>query len=440
MPKGGPTIASEATRIIGDRAGVVPHDILVAELVARGRTRAVDPSRAIEAALGQKTEFVRLPDGSWTHIGVLLEGRSLVHRLTREEVDRGWLEADPDFSPLATVVRRHARSGPRLVDIWSWYEDESAIDPERPWRRWLVGFGGLRGVGEADLIEATLAEGRVTIAALRPEADVEPERRTGLLVAWLASFADDLRSLADDTYAPGVPAHRVLAIALAGMPPEERPRRLWLSELFEQAGFVPHGEHVGSPEADWSAWENDQRRFLAGFLDRLEATDWLDEEPGGDFDEDLDEAVLADFPGTDRAREPSTYRLRIELKEMRPPVWRVVEVPGDITLGRLHRVVRTAMGWLGGHLHEFRIDDIAYGPRTKTGIPEPSTSGVPGSEASLVQAGSSSTSTTSATAGPTGSTWSTSPRDSRTGRGRAAPMDRAHARRRTAEAHGATAS
>jgi hypothetical protein len=47
-------------------------------------------------------------------------------------------------------------------------------------------------------------------------------------------------------------------------------------------------------------------------------------------------------------------RLRIELEEVRPRVWRRVEVPVTIRLDRLHRVIQAAMGWENSHLWEFR--------------------------------------------------------------------------------------
>ncbi len=49
----------------------------------------------------------------------------------------------------------------------------------------------------------------------------------------------------------------------------------------------------------------------------------------------------------------SIYQLRIVLKDVKPPIWRRVHVPGDITLAELHRVIQLAMGWLDYHLHEF---------------------------------------------------------------------------------------
>ena len=47
------------------------------------------------------------------------------------------------------------------------------------------------------------------------------------------------------------------------------------------------------------------------------------------------------------------YLLRIELRGTKPPIWRKVAVPSDITLGLLHDVVQIAMGWQNCHLHQF---------------------------------------------------------------------------------------
>jgi hypothetical protein len=46
-------------------------------------------------------------------------------------------------------------------------------------------------------------------------------------------------------------------------------------------------------------------------------------------------------------------QLRIELKRVKPKVWRRVLVPGTITLQKLHLVIQAAFGWGHCHLHEF---------------------------------------------------------------------------------------
>ena len=52
------------------------------------------------------------------------------------------------------------------------------------------------------------------------------------------------------------------------------------------------------------------------------------------------------------------YRLRIDLKGAKPPIWRRIEIPGDLTLAALHDVIQTVFEWEGYHLHVF---ETAYG-------------------------------------------------------------------------------
>ncbi len=57
-----------------------------------------------------------------------------------------------------------------------------------------------------------------------------------------------------------------------------------------------------------------------------------------------------------------TYRLRLTLADVDPPVWRRIEVPATMTLGKLHGILQVAMGWQDYHLHLFEIDGRSYGP------------------------------------------------------------------------------
>lgn len=61
--------------------------------------------------------------------------------------------------------------------------------------------------------------------------------------------------------------------------------------------------------------------------------------------------------------EPSravAYRLRIELDDVVPTVWRQVVVPSTLRLDELHPVLQTVMGWKDTHLHQWSRPD-AYG-------------------------------------------------------------------------------
>lgn len=48
-----------------------------------------------------------------------------------------------------------------------------------------------------------------------------------------------------------------------------------------------------------------------------------------------------------------TYRVRAELLQTSPPVWRTLELACDLNLAELHDVLQVAFGWTDSHLHGF---------------------------------------------------------------------------------------
>jgi hypothetical protein len=56
-------------------------------------------------------------------------------------------------------------------------------------------------------------------------------------------------------------------------------------------------------------------------------------------------------------------RLKITLERVTPPVMRLIEVPLDLRLDRLHLTLQAAFGWTDTHLWEFRAGGVAWGPR-----------------------------------------------------------------------------
>ena len=55
------------------------------------------------------------------------------------------------------------------------------------------------------------------------------------------------------------------------------------------------------------------------------------------------------------------FRLKVSLRDVRPPIWRRFLVPGGITLKRLHDSLQVVMGWTDSHLHQFDAGGVLYG-------------------------------------------------------------------------------
>jgi hypothetical protein len=87
---------------------------------------------------------------------------------------------------------------------------------------------------------------------------------------------------------------------------------------------------------------------LRGVLRELRAVTALGQDP----------SVRAAPPSRRRPRRADavTYRVRIDLKETRPPLWRRLELSSDLLLDELHRIIQEAFGWTDSHLHQFASD------------------------------------------------------------------------------------
>ena len=56
------------------------------------------------------------------------------------------------------------------------------------------------------------------------------------------------------------------------------------------------------------------------------------------------------------------YQLKVALSGSRPPIWRRLQVRGDVTLGRFHTILQVVMGWRDRHLHLFAVGRTVYRP------------------------------------------------------------------------------
>lgn len=64
------------------------------------------------------------------------------------------------------------------------------------------------------------------------------------------------------------------------------------------------------------------------------------------------------------------YQFKIVLKGTKPPIWRRIQVPSTYSFAKLHDAIQSAVGWYGGHLHEFRIRRPSTGREVVIGLPD----------------------------------------------------------------------
>ena len=63
-------------------------------------------------------------------------------------------------------------------------------------------------------------------------------------------------------------------------------------------------------------------------------------------------------------------RIKVTLKEIRPPIWRRIELPLELTFGDLSNILQAAFGWTNSHLHEFEIGRRHQLGQRRIGLPE----------------------------------------------------------------------
>ena len=68
--------------------------------------------------------------------------------------------------------------------------------------------------------------------------------------------------------------------------------------------------------------------------------------------------------------EVTIARIKVTLRDIRPPIWRRIEVPLQLTFRDLSDVILAAFGWTNSHLHEFEIGRRHQPGQRRIGMPE----------------------------------------------------------------------
>jgi hypothetical protein len=64
------------------------------------------------------------------------------------------------------------------------------------------------------------------------------------------------------------------------------------------------------------------------------------------------------------------YTLCAQIRDIEPPVWRRLQVDGNIALRKLHHILKATFGWTDSHLHGFEIDGRNYARGDNDNMPE----------------------------------------------------------------------
>jgi len=61
-----------------------------------------------------------------------------------------------------------------------------------------------------------------------------------------------------------------------------------------------------------------------------------------------------------KANDSPIYQLHISIHGTHPPIWRRVQVRGNLNLRQLHDIIQVLFGWEGYHLHMFEINGVSF--------------------------------------------------------------------------------
>jgi len=69
------------------------------------------------------------------------------------------------------------------------------------------------------------------------------------------------------------------------------------------------------------------------------------------------------MPESSSTAPTGLHQLKVTLRGVKPPVWRRVLAPSDVSLRKLHKVLQIVMGWMDSHLYEFTVGRANFGDR-----------------------------------------------------------------------------
>ena len=68
-------------------------------------------------------------------------------------------------------------------------------------------------------------------------------------------------------------------------------------------------------------------------------------------------------------QKKTAMQFRVELQDIEPSIWRLIDIPSSYTFWDLHVAIQDSMGWLDYHLHSFNIRTARKKQPVLIGIP-----------------------------------------------------------------------
>jgi tetratricopeptide (TPR) repeat protein len=281
------TIADAVSQLLAEHRALSAEE-LGRLIAAAGLTRSAHPTRAVSRALNDDPRFRRLSDDRWAAPAQLLNGATLTHRLTTEEVGRAALALSPDLAPLAALARVGLLLSDGRTISFAWDSEAREItgtDTDAA----LIGPPGW-----LDHEVGTFLHVRLTGALLRlargPEARAASRLTVRRFVATVRSELDRQAETGILFLPPAVSLENVVLETLADDPGFLDQPLPPLGEALVAGGLEVHRGFVGLPGTDWGPFDE----FMS-FDDEDWDEEWEDEDDGfNEADEDAGEAMSRD--------------------------------------------------------------------------------------------------------------------------------------------------
>ncbi|MEV5704675.1 plasmid pRiA4b ORF-3 family protein [Actinoallomurus sp. NPDC052274] len=241
---------------------------------------------------------------------------------------RPWLSArTPVVAVRELLAVGESRSGQERLTALA-LADECGPEATPAWREWAAkdGFGAYARVWLAEQDDAEPADADaawIAVDALVTVVDALPselpvELLPALLQAQVGEEAAEILPMLEDSGHPAAPR---------------------LVKLLSGGAMNQAGPPAGMPSGAEAFGQAPVLRLISG----------SPEDAGP-------------VPPRRRDRSGTAYQIKVQLLGVtKPPVWRRLQVPADLSLGELHDVIQAAMGWEDYHLHAFSAGGRRYG-------------------------------------------------------------------------------